>query len=71
MQLFYISVAYLKMYFSLSWKTWKALFIDLVSLFYCMYFLLLLVIWLSVGNIFITEPIIAARIVFPIVYLSV
>ncbi len=48
MQLFYISVAYL------SWKTWQALFIELVSFFYCIYFRLLLVIWLSVEKIFST-----------------
>ncbi len=61
MQLFYyyISVANLKMYFRLSWKTWKALFIELVSFFYCIYFLLLLVIWLSVEKMFSTKPIIA------------
>ncbi len=61
MQLFYyyISVAYLKMYFRLSWQTWKALFIELVSFFYCIYFLLLLVIWLSVEKMFSTKPIIA------------
>ncbi len=47
------------MYFRLSWKTWKALFIELVSFFYCMYFLLLLVIWLSVEKMFSTEPIVA------------
>ncbi len=47
------------MYFRLSWKTWKALFIELVSVFYCIYFLLLLVIWLSVENMFSTEPIVA------------
>ena len=39
-----------------------------MSLLYCSYFLLLLVIWLSVEKIFSTEPIVAARIVFPIVY---
>ncbi len=50
MHLFYIwllhfcSLANLKIYFRLSWKTWKALFIELVSLFYCIYFLLLLII---------------------------
>ncbi len=47
------------MYFRLSWKTWKALFIELVSFFYCIYFLLLLVIWLSVEKMFSTEPIAA------------
>jgi len=47
------------MYFRLSWKTWKALFIELVSFFYCIYFLLLLVIWLSVEKMFSTEPIVA------------
>ncbi len=56
MQLFYISVAYLKMYFRLSWK---ALFTELVFLFFCMYFLLLLVIWLSVEKMFSTKPIAA------------
>ncbi len=56
---YYISVAYLKIYFRLSWKTWKALFIELVSLFFCIYFLLLLVIWLSVENIFSTESLVA------------
>ncbi len=44
------------MYFRLSWK---ALFIELVSFFYCIYFLLLLVIWLSVEKMFSTEPIAA------------
>ncbi len=43
----------------LSWKTWKALFIELVSVFYSIYFLLLLVIWLSVEKMFSTEPIVA------------
>ncbi len=47
------------MYFRLRWKTWKALFIELVSFFYCIYFLLLLVIWLSVEKMFCTEPIVA------------
>ncbi len=47
------------MYFRLSWKTWKALFIELVSFFYCIYFLLLLVIWWSVEKMFSTEPIAA------------
>ncbi len=37
----------------------KALFIELVSSFYCIYFLLLLVIWLFVENMFSTEPIVA------------
>ncbi len=56
---YYISLTYLKMYFGLSWKTWKALFIELVSFFYRIYFLLLLEIWLSVENMFSTEPIVA------------
>ncbi len=47
------------MYFRLSWKTWKALFNELVSFFYSIYFLLLLVIWLSVEKMFSTEPIVA------------
>ncbi len=64
MQLFYIwldyiSLEYLKMYFRLSRKNWKALFIELVSFFYCIYFRLLLVILLSVEKIFSTEPIAA------------
>ncbi len=55
---YYISLAYLKIYFRLSWKTWKALFIELVFLFFCIYFLLLFVIWLSVENIFSTESLV-------------
>ncbi len=47
------------MYFSLSWKTWKTLFTELVSFFYCIYFPLLLVIWLSVEKMFSAEPIAA------------
>ncbi len=43
------------MYFRLSWKTWKALFIEFVFLFYCIYFLLLFVICLSVENNFTTH----------------
>ncbi len=61
MQLFYIWLLHFfsipKIYFRLSWKTWKALFIELVSLFFCIYFLLLLVIWLAVEKMFSTEPI--------------
>ncbi len=44
------------------WEVFRARrqpFIELVSFFYCVYFLLLLVIWLSVENICSTEPIAA------------
>ncbi len=40
-------------------KNLKSTVYELVSLFFCMYFLLLLVIWLSVEKMFSTEPIVA------------